>query len=98
MVRRRNRVQFDLKEIGLRDVAVPDDVQATIKDLTVLMFHLHQILTEYSAIIERHGHVLGDAEQTVDFADVVAMGTQHVQCLFEDVVAEGMLHRGTQQR
>lgn len=59
----RNRVQFDLKEIGLGNPVIPARVQDAVRDNMVLLFHFNQIVSEYYLICEKYNDlIVGDEE------------------------------------
>ena len=97
MARGRNRVQFDLKEIGLGNPVVPAKVQGAIQDVTVLLFHFNQIVSEYNLICEKHDDLIIGNEEA-DFLEAIRKCRSIVTNLIDDVVLTGTPHRDTQQR
>lgn len=52
------QVTDGIKDVCLGEVAIPQDAQQAIHDITVLMFHLKQVKTELFLIMERHDQLL----------------------------------------
>ena len=89
MARRRNSVQFDLKEIGLGNPVIPARVQDAVRDNMVLLFHLNQIVSEYYLICEKHEDLfIGNEEE--QFSEAIRKCRSVVTNLIDDVVLTGM--------
>jgi hypothetical protein len=89
MARGRNRVQFDLKEIGLGNPVIPARVQDAVRDNMVLLFHLNQIVSEYYLICEKHEDlIIGNEEE--QFSEAIRKCRSVVTNLIDDVVLTGM--------
>ena len=89
MARGRNRVQFDLKEIGLGNPVIPARVQDAVRDNMVLLFHFNQIVSEYYLICEKYNDLsVGDEES--HFLEARRKCRAVVANLIGEVVRTGM--------
>ena len=89
MARRRNSVQFDLKEIGLGNPVIPTRVQDAVRDNMVLLFHLNQIVSEYYLICEKHEDLIIGNEE-FHFLKAIRKCRSIVANLIDDAVLTGM--------
>ena len=88
MARGRNRVQFDLKEIGLGNPVIPARVQDAVRDNMVLLFHFNQIVSEYYLICEKYNDlIVGDEESHC--LEAIRKCRSDVANLIDDVVLTG---------